>query len=188
MYKKISGIKIPLSILFILIILVLFLLQFDWLWRLFYPLEHETIIIRNAKLYDIDPYLIAAIIFVESKYIEEAESPRGALGLMQIMPNTGRWIAEQMGIENFDVSDLLDPEINIMFGSWYIANLKKQFADEVIMLAAYNAGRGNVVKWLEERWDGKVNTIDRLPFAETRNYIVQVNVVYERYRKIYDIK
>ncbi|MFW6264546.1 MAG: lytic transglycosylase domain-containing protein [Bacillota bacterium] len=152
---------------------------------MFYPLEYEDLILRNSMIYEIDPYLIAAIIFVESKYINNAESPRGALGLMQIMPNTAYWIAQEMGIDNFSEKDLLNPELNIMFGTWYLANLRKQFDDEVIILAAYNAGRGNVVRWLDERWDGKINTIDTLPFPETRNYIMQVRLVYERYKKIY---
>ncbi len=166
---------------------MLILSQINWFWRLIYPLKYKNIIIVNAEEYDIDPALVAAMIFVESKYISSAQSHRGAMGLMQIMPDTGVWIAEQLAISDFNEDKLLDPMINIMFGCWYINSLMQQFNKElIVVLAAYNAGRGNVKRWLDNNnWDGSNATIDDLPFDETKNYIKQVLAVYKKYKKIY---
>lgn len=171
----------------ILIISMLILTQMDWFWRLIYPLKYEDIIISSAEEYQLDPSLVAAIVFVESKYMPSACSHRGAMGLMQIMPDTGIWIAEQLSILGFKKEMLFDPVINIMFGSWYLANLNQEFNNElIVILAAYNAGRGNVKKWLEnDSWDGSRNSIEELPFSETKNYIKQVLAVYDKYKKIY---
>lgn len=185
--KSRKGWKIFL-ILFIVIISTLIYLKSDWLWRFVYPLEYDDIIISNAKKYDLDPSLVAGIIYVESKFITNARSHRGAIGLMQIMPETGNWIAEKLSIPEFTEEKLLNPEINIMYGCWYLADLKKQFEETIIVLAAYNAGRGNVKKWLDNKhWDGRHTTIDQLPFEETKNYLRLVLRVSEKYRKIYNL-
>jgi len=188
--KGFSGKRRAILILFTLIISMMILSQMNWFWKLIYPLEYKNIIISNAEEYDIDPALVAAMIFVESKYVSSAQSHRGAMGLMQIMPNTGFWIAEQLAVSDFKEDKLLDPAINIMFGCWYIANLKQQFNNElIVVLAAYNAGRGNVKNWLDNNnWDGKDATIGDLPFEETRNYIKQVLEVYRKYEKIYNFE
>ncbi len=190
MAKGFSGKRRAILILFTLIISMMILSQMNWFWKLIYPLEYKNIIISNAEEYDIDPALVAAMIFVESKYVSSAQSHRGAMGLMQIMPNTGFWIAEQLAVSDFKEDKLLDPAINIMFGCWYIANLKQQFNNElIVVLAAYNAGRGNVKNWLDNNnWDGKDATIGDLPFEETRNYIKQVLEVYRKYEKIYNFE
>lgn len=187
MANRFGGKKSAILILFILIISMMILSQMNWFWRLIYPLKYENIIISNAEEFNIDPALVAAMIFVESKYISSAQSHRGAMGLMQIMPETGVWIAEQLAITEFKEVKLLEPAINIMFGCWYIANLKQQFDNElIVVLAAYNAGRGNVKGWLDNNnWDGKGATIGNLPFEETRNYIKKVLQVYRKYKKIY---
>lgn len=185
--KGFGGKKRAIIILFILIISMMILSQMNCFWRLIYPLEYKNIIISNAEEFDIDPALVAAMIFVESKYVSSAQSHRGAKGLMQIMPDTGHWIAEQLSISDFKEDKLLDPMINIMFGCWYIDSLMQQFNKElIVVLAAYNAGRGNVKRWLDNNnWDGRNATIDDLPFDETKNYIKQVLAVYKIYKKIY---
>ena len=187
MVDEISRKKRVVFILLILIVSMIILSQMDWFWRLIYPLKYEDIIIINAEEYGLDPALVAAIIFVESKYVPSAQSHRGAVGLMQIMPDTGIWIAEQLGIKEFEEDKLFDPAINIMFGCWYVANLQKEFNEQlIVVLAAYNAGRGNVKKWLEDNnWDGRNTSIDELPFDETRNFIKQVIAVYKKYKNIY---
>jgi len=159
----------------------------DIFWHWYYPLEYREAIYQNANNFAIDPLLIAAIIRVESKFDANAQSARGARGLMQIMPETGAWVAAKIGIENYNDVMLLDPEINIKIGTWYLANLSQEFDhDLIIVLAAYNGGRGNVRKWLEkEDWDGRHETIKDIPFPETKEYIWRVLRDYERYKKIY---
>lgn len=189
MVSRINNIKQALLILFIVIILLVFLFQSSWFRRLVYPLKYEDLIIEKANKYQLDPYLVTALIYVESKFLLDAKSHKGAIGLMQIMPDTARWISAQMPYNNFTEDLLFDPEVNIEFGSWYLADLIKEFGNErIIVLAAYNAGRGNVKRWLEENWDGQHTSIEILPFKETRDYIRQIIKVYEIYKKIYSLE
>lgn len=106
---------------------------------------------------------------------------------MQIMPDTGQWIAQQLNYQNFDLELLFSPELNIHFGSWYLADLIKQYQTPILVLAAYNAGRGNVKKWLEER-KGELNSSEDFPFKETRNYVEQVLKIYDYYQRLYDLE
>ncbi|NLG33323.1 MAG: lytic transglycosylase domain-containing protein [Syntrophomonadaceae bacterium] len=153
----------------------------------FYPQPHKDIVFSAAYENNIDPYLAFAIIRTESKYQVMAESSAGAKGLMQLMPDTARWIADQKNISDFDLKQLHDPEINISFGCWYLANLNREFDGRIpIVIAAYNAGQGNVREWiLQEKWDGEVQTIDSIPFAETRSYVKNVLKSYQAYQAIY---
>ncbi len=106
---------------------------------------------------------------------------------MQIMPDTGMWIAQQLQCEEFNKELLFDPEINIRFGTWYLGNLNQEFGDElIVVLAAYNAGRGTVNKWLKEDWDGKEQTIDKIPYKETREYLKAILRVYKFYKRLYN--
>jgi len=157
------------------------------LWRIIYPWPHRELIMRHAELHDLDPFLVAAIIRVESSFRSEALSPQGARGLMQIIPTTGQWIANQKGLPNYSEDSLFSPETNIMLGTWYLRNLKEQFDGEVVVaLAAYNGGRGNVSTWLEERvWSGQVADIADIPFPETRNYVWRVLRLRKVYRELY---
>jgi len=106
---------------------------------------------------------------------------------MQIMPETGFWIAEQLGLESFSEEKLLDPSVNILLGTWYINNLLQQFDAELYpALAAYNGGRGHVKRWLDDGiWDGKRENLEDIPFAETRSFIKKVEKTYMRYQQIY---
>ncbi|REJ38343.1 MAG: lytic transglycosylase [Bacillota bacterium] len=122
------------------------------LLRWAYPLDYRDVIVANARRHGLDPALVASVIRVESGFNPEAVSPRGALGLMQVMPATGQWVAGQMGMEGFMPDHLHDPETNIAMGTWYLADLMRTFdGDLVLALAAYNAGRGNVSRWISER-------------------------------------
>ncbi|MFW6035865.1 MAG: lytic transglycosylase domain-containing protein [Halothermotrichaceae bacterium] len=151
-------------------------------------MKYEEIIIEKARKYNLDPDLVAAMIFVESKYIEDAKSHRGAVGLMQIMPDTGQWIAEKILCNDYNIQELYKPAVNIEFGCWYLSNLNQQFDNElIIVLAAYNAGRGNVSKWLKHSWNGQHTSLSDLPFKETRDYIKQILTVYEHYQRIYNL-
>jgi soluble lytic murein transglycosylase len=145
-------------------------------------------VVATAYEYNIDPYLVFAIIRAESKYQTGAESSVGARGLMQIMPETAQWISGQLGMTNFDPDRLHDPKINIRMGCWYLSNLNKEFEGRTpIIIAAYNAGRGKVKEWIvNEKWDGSAENLDEIPFPETRQYVHNVLKNYEAYRAIYE--
>jgi soluble lytic murein transglycosylase len=169
-------------------VLLLILSNNSWFMRLIYPLYYREIILDYSREYSVDPHLIAAIIYVESKYILNAESDKGALGLMQIMPKTGEWIAKQLIINDYSNSDLFNPETNIRFGSWYLSYLSKEFnADKHIMISAYNAGIGKVKEWLDkEVWNGNIGDVKNIPYGETRKYLKDVLKVYKIYLRIYN--
>lgn len=179
--------KMILIILLCLIISVVVVINFKNILKVFYPLYHKDLIFKYAEKNNLDPYLIAAMIKVESKFDSEATSRQGARGLMQIMPETGEWVAEQLGNDDFDVADLYEPEVNIRFGSWYLAHLKNFFDDNLtVVIAAYNGGQGNVNQWLElDEWTGKHKDHKQIPFPETRDYVEKVINTYHWYQKIY---
>ncbi len=169
------------------ILCIVFVFSLPSLWRIIYPLHYQEEIFKNAAQFKIDPYLIAAVIKIESKFDSDAVSPRGAKGLMQIMPETGSWIAEQANIENFITEDLLDPAVNIHMGTWYLSSLLEQFNGNLPqVLAAYNAGRGRVNEWLRDGvWDGTFENRVAIPYGETRAFVRKVLQTYERYRSLY---
>jgi len=151
-----------------------------------FPLEYEELIYRYSELYDLDPYLVMGLIRAESSFISDAVSPVGARGLMQIMPNTAEWLAEdRMGI-NFHVDDLFNPAYNIRMGTYYLRLLLNMFEEQDTALAAYNAGMGNVGNWLQdERYSADGRTLHTIPFSETRYYVPRVNRYMEIYRELY---
>ncbi|MBO8138276.1 MAG: lytic transglycosylase domain-containing protein [Desulfotomaculum sp.] len=175
------------SILFLLLIFIL-LFRVDDIGRKFYPFPYRETITHYAEANGIDPFFLAALIKTESSFDPKAKSPAGAIGLLQIMPETGYWIAEQMKIPDFNPGKLYHPETSIRMGAWYLANLKQEFkGDQALVLAAYNAGRGNVKRWLEhQHWTGETKTIDQIPFPETRNYIRKVMFNYKVYKFLYN--
>lgn len=170
----------------ILVFLAVVLTFPKWI-TVFYPLPHQELVFSVAEKHDVDPYLVFAIIRAESKYQTAAESPVGAKGLMQIMPETGSWIADQKGLEGFKPEDLHAPDINIDFGCWYLHNLSQEFQGNIpLTVAAYNAGRGQVEEWVaQDIWHGDIKKIDKIPFPETRQYLKNVLKNYEAYQAIY---
>jgi len=139
-----------------------------------FPVRYMEIIEAHAG--DIDPTWILAVILAESSFRPHAESHAGARGLMQLMPTTAEWIAELMGMEDFEPEDVWLPEVNIAMGSFYLNRLVRIYNDDInLALAAYNAGTGNVNSWLrdpEVSSDGR--TLDSIPFNETYNYLRRV--------------
>lgn len=152
-----------------------------------YPLRYRELIFANAAEFQLDPYLVAAIIRTESRWRPGATSPKGARGLMQVMPDTAVWVAEQMDLQGFDPNRLYDPATNIRIGCWYLRYLLNQFGDdEVTALAAYNGGDHNVRRWLREaRWTGQASQLNQVPFPETRIYLQRVLRHYQFYVRIY---
>jgi soluble lytic murein transglycosylase len=145
-----------------------------WYERLRYPLRYSEYVRVHAREHGLDPALLAAVIYQESKFRAGAKSSSGAIGLMQVTPTTAKGIALRTGGHAFRTSDLYDPEINIRYGAWYLDNLFKKYGSERLVLAAYNAGQGNVDKW---RANG-----ESIQFAETRAYVERVEDVKQIYR------
>jgi soluble lytic murein transglycosylase len=144
-----------------------------WYERVRYPLRYGPIVREQAREKGIDPALVAAVIYQEARFDSSAESSSGAVGLMQLRPETAKGIALRTGGTAFRVSDLRDPAINIRYGSWYLQNLFEKYGDERLVLAAYNAGQGNVDRWLANGED--------IGFPETRAYVESV----ERLKRVY---
>lgn len=150
----------------------------DWYARVRYPLRYEHIVTGHARNYDLDPALIAAVIYRESKFDADAKSDSGAIGLMQLLPDTARGIALHTGGSRFQVDDLYDPEINVRYGSFYLRRLIRKYDDVPLALAAYNAGQANVDGWIDR--DAGIE------FPETREYVDEVLDLQKIYARAYD--
>lgn len=175
---------------FIIILLVVLIIEISNIVKILFPLNYSELIYKYSREYNLNPYLIAAVIKTESNYNPKAQSAKNAFGLMQITPATGEWAAKEMKLGNFNNEKLLDPEFNISMGCWYLDNLKKEFNGNMdLVLAAYNGGRGNVEKWLADSSHSKdgVN-LHYIPFKETDKYIKRVKVNYNIYKFIYQNK
>ena len=150
----------------------------------YFPLRHVALIEHYAHKHGVDPVLVASIINVESRFNNYAVSHAGASGLMQLMPGTATWIADALGLADFDFdTQVFDPAININMGTWYIARLMNNHYDLTAALAAYNAGSGNVASWLSNpdlSADGQ--SLDHIPFGETRRYVAVVTSILPVYR------
>ena len=149
----------------------------DWYLRTRYPLEYDHIVRGHASNHGLDPALLAAVIYVESRFDPNARSEAGAVGLMQLLPETARGIALRTGGTRFVVADLRDPEINVRYGAWYLDHLLDHYGNTELALAAYHAGQGNVDRW---RRDGL-----GIAFPETRSYVDEVERVRLVYAKAY---
>ncbi|HZV75845.1 MAG TPA: lytic transglycosylase domain-containing protein [Conexibacter sp.] len=150
------------------------------------PLSHQDTIRKQAHEKRLDPSLIAGVIYAESKFVDSTSSA-GALGLMQLLPDTARFIAGRSGGTAFTTKDLSTPEINIAYGSWYLRYLLDRYGgDEVLALAAYNGGMGNVDRWVAEAGArGERLKVADIPFPETRAYVERVLDARSRYRATY---
>ena len=142
-----------------------------------YPLEYEHIIRTHAKNHDLDPALVAAVVYVESRFDPNAESEAGAIGLMQLLPDTAEGIALRTGGSEFVVADLRDPDINVRYGTWYLDHLLERYGDTTLALAAYHAGQGNVDEWQR--------TGAGIAFPETREYVDHVRELERLYARVY---
>ena len=151
------------------------------------PLRHEDIIRQQAHDKDLDPALIAGVIYAESHFRDQT-SRVGAKGLMQLMPETAGYIAEKSGGTAFEEGDLATPQINIAYGSWYLRYLLQHYhGNELLALAAYNAGEGKVDEWYRDASarGEDFEAATHIPFPETRNYVGSVLEVRARYRQEY---
>lgn len=163
-------------------------LSSDQMGRWMYPIKYKEDILASSQAYHLEPQLVAAIIRAETNFSLDKVSSKGALGLMQIMPDTAKWVSEQAGFQGVTEEKLLKrADVSIEVGSWYLQSLHKQFDNNsVAAVAAYNAGPGNVKKWLETgEWNGELKSADRIPFGETRHYVQRVIYYYDKYKDLY---
>jgi soluble lytic murein transglycosylase len=151
------------------------------------PLRHDDIIRQQAQDKGLDPALIAAVIYAESRFRDGQTSPAGAEGLMQITPATARYIARKSGGTQFVVDDLGTPQVNIAYGAYYLRYLLRRYdGNEAFALAAYNAGEGNVDRWIAAaRAHDRALTVDAIPYAETRAYVTSVQDAKHDYASNY---
>ena len=149
----------------------------DFVQRERYPLSYRPIVTGHARNYRLEPALLAAVIYAESKFHADAQSTSGAIGLMQLLPSTAHGIALHTGGSKFKTADLYDPEINVRYGAWYLRHLLDKYGSERLALAAYNAGQNNVDAWLRAR--------KGIEFEETRSYVNRVEHLKSVYRRAY---
>jgi soluble lytic murein transglycosylase len=150
------------------------------------PLRHASTIRAQAREKQLDPALIAGVIYTESKF-NDSTSSAGALGLMQLLPATAHFIAQRSGGTRFTTADLATPDVNIAYGSWYLRYLLDRYGgSEVLALAAYNGGETNVNRWLvAARARGHAFGPDDIPFSETRAYVANVMYAQREYAATY---
>jgi soluble lytic murein transglycosylase len=151
------------------------------------PLRHEDIIRQQAREKGLDPALIAAVIYAESRFRDGQTSAAGAEGLMQLTPATARYIAHKSGGTQFVVDDLGTPQVNIAYGAYYLRYLLSRYdGNEEVALAAYNAGEGTVDRWIAAaRAHDRALTTAAIPYSETRAYVARVEEVRGQYRRAY---
>lgn len=179
-----------------LIILIIFLLIYFLLFKIIeidkvvmkkiYPLKYGEYVEKYSREYDIDPYMVYAIIKAESNFNPDAKSASDAVGLMQIMEATAIETANKMELDVAE-EDLFDPELNIKIGLKYFADLLSKYDNNYYLaIIAYNAGIGNVDKWIEEgtiKYDA--SDIENVPFKETNNYVRKILRDYDIYKDLY---
>jgi soluble lytic murein transglycosylase len=150
------------------------------------PLQDASTIREQAAQKHLDPALIAAVIYAETKF-DPRPSVAGAQGLMQILPSTAEYLAHLSGGVSFQTGDLATPAVNIAYGSYYLRYLMDHYeGDEMLAVAAYNAGLGNVDEWVASaRAQGRQLTVGAIPFPETREYVRRVLGAESDYRATY---
>ena len=154
-----------------------------------YPLRFEELIVANAEEFGLEPWHIAAVVRCESSFRTDATSEVGARGLMQIMPETGLWLAGKFDEEDAYTDDsLYTAETNLKYGCWFLSWLMRRYdGDRTLATAAYHAGHGKVDQWLEDPElspDGKV--LSKIPYSSTAAYISRVETACGKYQELYD--
>lgn len=161
--------------------------QSEIIGRIYYPFPYKSTVEKYAADNGVDPLLVIAVIREESRFIPKSKSSKGAVGLMQLMPDTANEIAVKLDGRSPEI-DLSDPDTNIRYGTWYYAQLNKEFSGNTILaLAAYNAGIGRVNSWLNES-PKELNAyqIADIPYPETEEYVKKVLEAYGHYSRLYN--
>ena len=156
----------------------------SWYARWWYPLDYAGAIRGEAAATGLDPDLIAAVIYRESKFSTTARSDQGAVGLMQVLPETASWIHRQPGAPSVTPDRLAEPGANIAYGAWYLRYLTAKYGSVELALVAYNGGETNLRQWLRSaRQDGTAFTVAQVPFPETRAFVASVDHARSVYRR-----
>ncbi|MDK2807248.1 lytic transglycosylase domain-containing protein [Thermoanaerobacterium thermosaccharolyticum] len=179
--------KVTVIIVVIFTILTVYGVKTNWFLKQLYPKKFSQQVYFYSNQYGVDPYLVFAMIKAESNFNPDIVSSKGAIGLMQVIPETGIWVANYIGIENFNVNMLYNPDYNINIGTWYLKYLLKQFNNNITLaVAAYNGGSGNVSNWLKDkRYSENGSNLKKVPFSETDKYIKKVTKYYKIYKSLY---
>jgi len=183
------------SIIFIILLVIgifLVLEHKDKVFIYFFPRDYEQTISEYCDEYNVDKWLVMALIREESGFDPDAVSVVGAHGLMQLMPDTAEWLISKGGFDMEATSALHVPEENIQLGVYYISMLYANYADAggqtdtATVIAAYNAGMGSVSQWLNEGvWDGSAADLEEIPYGETAEHVKKVLRSYKIYRYLY---
>lgn len=152
-----------------------------------YPMEYADIVEKYSSLYGVDEPVIYATILCESNFDSGAVSPKGAMGLMQLTPDTFEWLCTKTG-EDIQSLDILDPEVNIRYGTYFLAMLYEEFGAADIVHAAYNAGRSRVRGWLKSEEYFKDGKLYNIPFKETRSYVEKIKRATQKYYNILEVQ
>jgi soluble lytic murein transglycosylase len=151
----------------------------DAVMRTMYPLKYTATIREVSDENDLDPTFVAGVIYTESRFRPDAESQSRAYGLMQLLPESARFIQRKSGIEG----DYRDPEVNIRLGTWFLGHLEDRYnGDERLMLAAYNSGEANVDAWVS---DEGFDIAKDIPYKETRKYVDKALQAQKTYQELY---
>lgn len=171
----------------ILLVCVMGMTYIPSFWTLVYPIYYYPVIQREARTVHVDPFLVASLVRVESHFREDDISHAGAIGLMQLMPDTASWIAQRIGMKRYSRADLATPSVNVRLGSWYVMYLIRTFHGNLPeAVAAYNAGPNRVRRWLRNgTWSGEEMTINDIPVRETRHFVARVLYTFETFTRFY---
>ena len=163
--RRVMGFAVGMCILLAVMISYALLQQNDIQRQYIYPYHYRGVIEKYSQQYQVDEYLVIAMVKTESKFQPEA-------------------------VSGFNLDQLKEPQCNIRYGSWYLASLQEEFqGNEVLMLAAYNAGRGNVLSWMKQYgWDYSFNNPEKIPYRETQEYVKSVLGNRNKYQKLYEVQ
>ena len=186
-----TKLKRPVAILIIIAVAFLIAWGADALASLaekqMHPTDFEEYVDKYSAEYNVPKYIIFAVIDVESDFKPYYTSEAGARGLMQMIPDTFEWLtsAEHLG-EDLSPDELYEPEVNIKYGTYYLSYLFEKFHDWDAVFAAYNAGEGNVAKWLkDDEYTDKNGKLTHIPFKETRAHVKKINEAIDYYKNTY---
>lgn len=154
-------------------------------WQALYPFPYVDLIEKWSTQHKVNPLLVTAVVRQESRFMPKIKSVAGAVGLMQVMPTTGAWVAQQIGLKEYNPEN---PNDNIRLGSWYLGHTHDQYKNNsMLAIASYNAGPGNVSKWLAQKGAGELDEfVEAIPFEETKWYVKQVFGNYWNYLRVYN--
>lgn len=152
-----------------------------------HPMEYRGYVEKYSKEYNVDKYLVYAVIKTESGFNKDALSSVGARGLMQIMEDTFDWIKFRMGDTETAYFDMYTAELNIKYGCWFLGYLTEEFGNVEAVAAAYHAGRGKVNEWLADKEYSKDGVhLDEIPSSDTAHYVSKITKAMDTYKKLYD--